>query len=213
MPLRGRPRAARPSPRVDRTRLPATAALDGWPSPPGPQGPEATEPGVQADSSAITALTWANALDGAVVRPAGLPALTCGFPRVPVGVCTGCARVCWGSQARARQLTTLRCANRAGPWTAGRRSTARDWARRGTQARTLGGARPLGGNALRACGGWGATAGERPGGGDARLGRRLESPAGAENKGWSCRTPCELRGFARRDHVGTSTEDACRLMS
>lgn len=88
MPLRGRPRAARPSPRVDRTRLPATTALDGWPSPPGPQGPGATEPGVQADSSAITALSRANALVGAVVRSAGLPALTCGFPGVPVGMRT-----------------------------------------------------------------------------------------------------------------------------
>lgn len=94
MPLRGRPRAARPSPRVDRTRLPATTALDGWPSPPGPQGPGATEPGVQADSSATTALSRANTLLGAVVRPAGLPALTCGFPGVPVWMWTGCARGC-----------------------------------------------------------------------------------------------------------------------
>lgn len=68
MPLRGRPRAARPSPRVDRTRLPATAALDGWPSPPGPQGPGATEPGVQADSSA--ACTAAGRLRN---RAAGAP--------------------------------------------------------------------------------------------------------------------------------------------
>lgn len=83
MPLRGRPRAARPSPRVDRTRLPATTALDGWPSPPGPQGPGATEPGVQADSSATTALTWANTLVRAFAYPAALPSLTCGFPGVP----------------------------------------------------------------------------------------------------------------------------------
>ncbi|PBC82113.1 hypothetical protein SAMN05428945_3331 [Streptomyces sp. 2224.1] len=71
MPLRGRPRAARPSPRVDRTRLPATAALDGWPSPPGPQGPEATEPGVQADSSALTTLYRAVMRHGAPPRHQG----------------------------------------------------------------------------------------------------------------------------------------------
>lgn len=46
-------------------------------------------------------------------------------------MCTGCARVCRSPQSRARRLTTLRCANRAGAWAAGRRSTARDWARRG----------------------------------------------------------------------------------
>lgn len=54
MLLRGRSRAARPSPRVDRTRLAATPALDGWPSPRPPRGARATESGVQPDSSAAT---------------------------------------------------------------------------------------------------------------------------------------------------------------
>lgn len=80
MALRGRSRAARPSPRVDRTRLPATTALDGWPPPGRPQGRPETEPGVQADSSAITALTRANVLVGGVVRPDGPPSLACRFP-------------------------------------------------------------------------------------------------------------------------------------
>src|SRR5690606_10867806 len=54
--LRGRSRAARPSPRVDRTRPVATPVLDGWPSPRGPRGPRGTEPGVQPDSSAAQSL-------------------------------------------------------------------------------------------------------------------------------------------------------------
>lgn len=52
--LRGRSRAARPSPRVDRTRPAATPVLDGWPSPRPPRGDRATEPGVQPDSSAAS---------------------------------------------------------------------------------------------------------------------------------------------------------------
>lgn len=50
--LRGRSRAARPSPRVDRTRPAATSALDGWPSPGRPRGRPVTKSGVQPDSSA-----------------------------------------------------------------------------------------------------------------------------------------------------------------
>jgi hypothetical protein len=50
-----RPRAARPSTRVDRRRPPATVVVDGW-SPPGrPRGRPETEPGLQASSSASTA--------------------------------------------------------------------------------------------------------------------------------------------------------------
>ncbi len=55
MSLRGRSRAARPSPRVDRTRPAATPALDGWPSPRPPRGDRATKSGVQPDSSAAQA--------------------------------------------------------------------------------------------------------------------------------------------------------------
>jgi hypothetical protein len=39
------------------------------------------------------------------VRPAGLPALTYGFLGVPLGMCTGGARVCRGPQGPARGLT------------------------------------------------------------------------------------------------------------
>jgi hypothetical protein len=42
--LRGRSRAARPSPRVDRTRPTATSVLDGWPSPRWPRGPGEQNP-------------------------------------------------------------------------------------------------------------------------------------------------------------------------
>lgn len=52
MLLRGRSRAARPSPRVDRMRPAATPVLDGWPSPGRPRGRSATESGVEPDSSA-----------------------------------------------------------------------------------------------------------------------------------------------------------------
>ena len=47
--LRERSRAARPSSRVDRWRLPATTALDGWPP---ARASGRTEPGLQADSPA-----------------------------------------------------------------------------------------------------------------------------------------------------------------
>lgn len=64
MSLRGRSRAARPSPRVDRTRPAATPALDGWPSPRAPRGTRGTEPGVQPDSSAATCgFAWERASD------------------------------------------------------------------------------------------------------------------------------------------------------
>ncbi len=49
---RARSRAARPSARVDRWRLSATAAVDGW-SPPR-QRCRGTEPGLQASPSALT---------------------------------------------------------------------------------------------------------------------------------------------------------------
>ncbi|MDQ1038991.1 hypothetical protein QFZ75_005407 [Streptomyces sp. V3I8] len=70
MSLRGRSRAARPSPWVDRTRPAATPALDGWPSPRPPRGSRATEPGVQPDSSAATCGL-------AFERVSGLPRNSC----------------------------------------------------------------------------------------------------------------------------------------
>jgi hypothetical protein len=56
---------ARPSSRVDRTRPPATAVLDGW-SPIASAARRArTEPGLQASSSAPSRLTWTCILVGA----------------------------------------------------------------------------------------------------------------------------------------------------
>ena len=46
---RMRPRAARPSIRVDRTRRPATVVADGWSPPPLDSSRGGTEPGLQAD--------------------------------------------------------------------------------------------------------------------------------------------------------------------
>jgi hypothetical protein len=63
--LRERSRAARPSSRVDRSRLPATAALDGWPS---ARASGCTEPGLQASSPAACTLTC-----GLVVVKAPVP--------------------------------------------------------------------------------------------------------------------------------------------
>ena len=52
--LRERSRAARPSSRVDRLRLPVTAALDGWPP---ARASGYTEPGLQVSSPAAQPLT------------------------------------------------------------------------------------------------------------------------------------------------------------
>ncbi len=93
--LRGRSRAARPSPRVDRMRLAATSAQDGWPSSRLPRGHWVTEPGVQSDSSAIAAVAWGFPRGGAVLPSGGVLALTWGFPGVPGRLCTGCARGAW----------------------------------------------------------------------------------------------------------------------
>lgn len=58
--MRARPRAARPSARVDCWRLSATAVVDGW-SPPGcPERVPGTEPGLQTSPSALHRLTCRN---------------------------------------------------------------------------------------------------------------------------------------------------------
>jgi hypothetical protein len=65
---------ARPSLRVDRTSLSATAGLDGWPpAATVPQGVAVTEPGVQADSSAPPRLTIGGALSGPCSAAKGMP--------------------------------------------------------------------------------------------------------------------------------------------
>src|SRR4051794_25129698 len=51
---RARSRAARPSARVDRWRVSATALVDGWSPPSAPPGAGGTEPGLQASPSAHT---------------------------------------------------------------------------------------------------------------------------------------------------------------
>src|SRR5438128_9457828 len=62
-----------------------------------PAGAGAIEPGVQPDSSVNVALARENALARATLHLDGVPACTCGFPRVPARLCTlaprhqGCA--------------------------------------------------------------------------------------------------------------------------
>lgn len=58
MSLRGRMRAARPSPRVDRTRPAATPVLDGWPSPRRPRGPGAQNPAYSPTRLPLRPLTY-----------------------------------------------------------------------------------------------------------------------------------------------------------